>query len=321
MLKKIAIFILDRLPVTWRDFLFAIKRFWRKKRIFPQPQMLIFFTEKGKWHGGFTDRMKGIITLFHFCLCKNISFKINYTFPFELSDFLLPNEYDWQIDKQKISFNRKEAKFIMFFGKADRLKRMLNIKTKKQIHAFLNSNFVCELNDIFKTNYTWGELFKKLFKPTDELQEKIDKHLKIINGKYICAVFRFQNLLGDFQEYEFQPLSANEQNILLKKCKKALLELQEKEDCKKILVTSDSAKFLTSVIDLENIFAFPAKVVHIDCVENETHNVYMKSFLDFYLLSGGKKIFSIGADGMYDSDFPRYAAKVNDIPFERILIE
>ena len=202
-----------------------------------------------------------------------------------------------------------------------KLKRLLNFKSKKQVQAFFNLDFVSELNDIFKTSYTWGELFKKLFKPAEKLQKEIDKHLEIIKGEYICAVFRFQNLFGDFQEYEYQPLNESEQNILIEKCSKALLELQKKEDCKKILVTSDSEKFLTFIANVENVFAFPAKVVHIDCVENEQDSVYMKSFLDFYLLSQGQKVFCVGTKEMYPSEFPMYAAKINNIPFERILIE
>jgi len=96
--------LLGHLPHNWRDFVFGFKRFRSKNRIYPTPT-IIFFTEKNKYNGGFADRMKGIVTIFHFCLCKNIPFKINYAVPFELSDFLLPNEYDWQIDKQQISFN------------------------------------------------------------------------------------------------------------------------------------------------------------------------------------------------------------------------
>ena len=312
--------LLGHLPADWRDDVFGIKRFRAKNRIFPQEQTLIFFTEEGKWHGGFCDRMKGIVSLFHFCLCKNIKFKINYEFPFCLSGFLQPNEYDWIINRNEISFHRQEAKYMNLIGDQS-LKRLKNLKSQKQIHALANRDVVSLLNSEYATDYTWGELFKKLFKPIEKLQNAIDEHIKIINGNYICAVFRFQNLLDDFQEYKYQPLKEIEQTGLIEKCKKAVLTLRNKETIKKILVTSDSTKFLNAVLDLENVFAFPSKVVHIDCVENEDNNVYMKSFLDFYLLLESEKIFSIGADKMYDSDFPRYAAKVNNIPFERILIK
>jgi hypothetical protein len=320
VLKKNILLIISFLPPSWRDYIFGINRFRAKKRICPQTPAVIFFTEKGKWHGGFADRMKGIVSLYHFCLCKEIPFKINYAYPFCLSDFLQPNKYDWQINEKMISFHRKEAKLMFLYGK-NKVKRLFCLNTSKQIHAFFNTDIVEQLNAEFHTDYTWGQLFGQLFKPAEILQSEINRHLKIINGNYICAVFRFQNLFGDFQEYKCQPLNETEQNILIQKCLKSLLELQEEENSRKILVTSDSAKFLTAVAELENIFAFPAKVVHIDCTENEQYNVYMKSFLDFYLISNAEKVFCVGTKEMYPSEFPMYAAKINDIPFERILTE
>jgi len=245
--------LLGFLPFDWRDFLHGLKRFRAKDRIFPSPA-IIFFTEKDKNNGGFADRMKGIVSIFHFCLCENIPFKINYAVPFELSDFLLPNEYDWQIDKQQISFHRKDARFFHLYGTIDeslKLKRLLKLKSKKQVQVFFNLDFVPELNKVFGVNYIWGDLYKKLFKPTDKLQSAIDKHKKIINGDYICAVFRFQNLLDDFQEYHYPSLRETEQDILMRKCSKALLELQKKESNEKILVTSDSLKFLSRIKGLK----------------------------------------------------------------------
>lgn len=321
MYKTIRKVIDNLLPLNLRDCLFGFKRFQAKNRLYPQPA-IIFFTEKNKYHGGFADRMKGIVTLFHYCLIKNISFKINYTFPFELSEFLLPNEYNWQIDKNKISFNRKEAKLFLFAGSKNygRYGDLLNLKINKQIHAFCNFDYLELLNFDFKTSYTWGELYKKLFKPTEELQNAIDKHLKIIGGKYICAVFRFQNLFGDFAEYDYKSLKESEKTILTEKCKNAVIQLQQSEK-QKILAASDSETFLKALENSPNIFSFPAKVVHIDSIENEANSVYMKSFLDFYLISESQKIYSIGTKEMYKSEFPMYAAKVNNIPFERILIK
>lgn len=319
-MKKTALFILKYLSPAWRDYIFGIKRFGSKNRIFPPEQMLIFFTEKGKWHGGFADRMKGIVSLFQYCLCKNISFKINHLYPFDLADFLQPNQYDWQIKTKEITFHKKEAKLIFLYGK-NKVKRLLKLNTQKQIHVFFNFDITAQLNQNFNTNYAWGELYKKLFKPTETLQTAIDEKLKTINGKYIAAVFRFQNMLGDFAEYKFKPLLENEKIDLIAKCKQAILNLQKVENNNSILVTADSELFLKQVADLENVFAFPAKVVHIDSVSNADKNVYMKSFVDFYLLAESEKIYSFGTKAMYRTEFPMYAAKVNDISFERILIE
>jgi hypothetical protein len=60
--------------------------------------------------------------------------------------------------------------------------------------------------------------------------------------------------------------------------------------------------------------------VHIGCTADADHNTYMNSFVDFYMLANSKKIFSLGTKEMYPTEFPLYAAKVNEIPFERILL-
>lgn len=319
--KKISVWILDLLPYSWRDNIFGFKRFKSGQRQHPERQMLVMFVDGKGFHGGLSDRFKGIVSLFHYSLCRNIVFKINYTYPFELSNYLVPNEYNWQLSaSDKLTYHGREARFMNLIGNPS-IKRLVNLKTKRQIHAYANRDIVSELNQWYKTNYQWGGLFKKLFKPTGELQQLIDSHKTAIGGSYACAVFRFQQLLGDFTEYEYTELPDSEKEKLITRCREAVCKLQASLENKKILVTSDSARFLQAVSDMENVYAFPAKVVHIDNTTGESHDVYMKSFLDFYLLSEGEKIYAIGTSQMYKSEFPLYAAKLNNRPFERILIE
>jgi hypothetical protein len=308
------------LPKDWRDDIRGIKRFNFKQRQHPQTQMLIFFVDGKNFHGGLCDRFKGIVSMFHYCLCKNVSFKISYTYPFELSDYLLPNGYDWKLSvTDKVTLHFCETKHINLIGDAS-IRRLVRLNTNRQIHAYANRDIIAGLNEYYKANYQWGELFKKLFKPTKEMNEIIQYRKSKIGGEYIGAVFRFQNMLGDFSEYEYTPLPDEEKITLIEKCRCAVLELQQWETCKCILVTSDSTSFLKTLLKLNNIFVFPDKGIHIDMIAGAGHDTYMKSFLDFYLLSGGQKIYSIGTDVMYKSDFPLYAAKVSNIPFERILI-
>ncbi|PZP48656.1 MAG: hypothetical protein DI598_09675, partial [Pseudopedobacter saltans] len=88
----------------------------------------------------------------------------------------------------------------------------------------------------------------------------------------------------------------------------------------KILVTADSILFLEQLKNRRNIFVFPKKIVHMDWISNAGYESYLKSFLDFYLIAGASMVFSISTEEMYKSDFPKYAAMVNNVPFERISI-
>jgi hypothetical protein len=158
----------------------------------------------GKYvHGGLGDRFAGIVSMYCFCLCRGIPFKLSYTFPFELTDFLLPNQYDWTVSETEITTNLCEAKFMDLMNDASIMKRLTQLKSKRQIHVYTNYDIVDKLNDFYGKNYTWGGLFKQLFKPTGELQTIIAERKKIIGGDYICAAFRFQNMLGDFPEYDY----------------------------------------------------------------------------------------------------------------------
>ena len=320
--KKITEFIFLRLPTAQQDFLFSLKRFNLGRKKFPPKQILIMKVDGKHFHGGLADRLKGMVSLYHYCLTQNIEFRIDHTFPFELSNYLIPNEYDWQIkDSDKITFHLLESKYFHLVGDRS-IKRLVKLKTNKQIHCYANRDYVESLNEYYNTNFDWGNLFRKLFNPTEKLKAVINNNLAQIGGEYICAVFRFQQLLGDFNEYYCQgALTENEKKELIKKCKEAIITLQNNSKCKKILVTSDSQLFLQSLKNLDNIYTFPNKKVHVDVTENESYDVYMQSFVDFYMLSEGIKIYSLGTDIMYKTEFPLYAAKLNNIPFERILIK
>jgi hypothetical protein len=321
--KSVNKFILNLLPCNWRDSIWGLKRFHYGEKLHPRRQILIASVDGSSWHGGLCDRFKGIVSLFHYCLCKNIPFKINYTYPFALSDYLLPNEYDWQLSEAEIiTYHICEAKYINLIGDPS-ARRFVQFRTKKQIHAYANRDIVAELNRIYNTDYQWGELFKKLFSPTKEMSQIIQCRKLQIGGEYICVAFRFQNLLGDFTEYQYRELPDGAKTELIARCRQSILDIQQRETCKRILVTSDSVSFLETLPGMTGIYTFSGKTLHVDTVTSEmkSHEVYMKSFLDFYLLSEGLKIYSVGTRKMYyQSDFPRYAAKLNNIPFERIEI-
>lgn len=93
---------------------------------------------------------------------------------------------------------------------------------------------------------------------------------------------------------------------------------------KVLLVTSDSVTFLKRASQIEGVHIIPGTLIHIDGqksnIPQNPYEIYLKSFLDFYILSEAQKIYRIGTSYMYPSEFPVYAAKVHNIPFESITI-
>lgn len=319
IIQKIPYLIIAKFPPNLRDDIRGIKRFRGNRRIFPEKQLLIFQVDGTLHHGGLCDRFKGAVTMFHYALCKNIPFRINYVYPFELSDFLVPNKYNWLLgEDEKITDNMFEAKFMNVLNNGT-IKQLTTLKTKRQIHVYINLDFVNLLNQHYNTSYEWGELFKILFKPTDELKKNVADYQEKIGGKYISIHLRFQNLLSDFEDNGTESLKENEKNELISKCRKEIAKIQDSNECKTMFVTSDSSLFLHSLKQIPKCCVFPQENIHIDADAEEKRDC-SKLFIDFFLLSESEKIYSIGTKQMYNSDFPLYAAKLNNTPFERISI-
>lgn len=57
--------------------------------------------------GGLADRLRGIISVYEICKEQNLDFKIVFTNPFKLSNFLVPNETDWKIKERELNYNTK----------------------------------------------------------------------------------------------------------------------------------------------------------------------------------------------------------------------
>ena len=283
--------------------------------------MIICMVDGKFYQGGLCDRFKGIISAYAYCKQKNIPFRINYNYPFLLSDYLQSNQYDWSLRDRELRHSIWNSKILYMVGEY-RGTRLLNLNTKKQVHFYCNRNLLDVINRAGNTSYNWGQLFKELFKPTPILQKNV-QHLMQSNGKiYNAAVFRFQNLLGDFPEYDFKPLaSRKEKDALIGKCIKSLKELKKQLGGDKMLVTSDSVTFLKQASLIEGVFTIPGRMVHIGCSEGASFEVYLKSFVDFFMLANSKSIYSLGTNFMYPSEFPLYASMVNNVPFKRILIE
>lgn len=271
------------------------------------------------YSGGLTDRFKGIVSLFAWSQRRQIPFRIEYTYPFELTDYLVPNEYDWVVKDGDYVKAVGAADIIYSVGEPTVINRMSNKGLKRQVHFYGNRDLLDSMG--FATE-EWGCMFKKLFKPAERLRLSIEETKKNIGDGYFSVVLRFQNLLGDFPEYDFKPLeSKQKQEELVITCLNQIERLIKRENGKKCLVTSDSKTFLELASDHKEIIIIPGDLVHMGSNTHGTYEQYKKSFLDFYMLSESTKIYNIVCGDMYPSGFPLYAAKVNNIPFERILIE
>ncbi|MGV3764009.1 hypothetical protein [Parapedobacter sp.] len=303
-----------------KEYYMVLKHYRLSANRIRKPMMVSVVDSRRKTKG-LTDRFKGIVSIYALAKANDVPFRCVFNHPMELTDFLVPNIYNWVAEPGELSESVWDVRFRIM-SKQPPLRRLTNLfPLKKQVWVYAKVDYLDKINKKYNQQYQWGQLFNELFKPTKLLHDRLQEHLdQIGHTAFIACVFRFQALLGDFKEYHFKPLPPADRQALLSKNVNALKRISEQSDIP-VLVTSDSSTFIAAVKDLKNIHTIPGKVVHIDNVADAESEVYLKSFVDFLMLSRAQKIYSLGTSLMYKTDFPKYAAKVHDIPFERILIE
>lgn len=266
-------------------------------------------------HGGLTDRFRGICSIYDFCKKHQIPFYICYTKPFNLTDYLIPNQYNWLIETENINFKNADVAILNDWEIPYKLhnlylRKILFRCRKKQIIMYSNTNF---------RDYNFYKNYHELFKPSDFLQSELDKIIHEINTQYLTISFRFTTLLGDFMDCVNQPLSEEEQEILINDCLDAINKIYKSSAYKKVVVTADSAKFLKRASTLSYVYIIEGNIGHIDYSEND--NSVLKTFLDYYIISKASEAFLVIGKGMYRSGFSRHAALMGNVKFTEYYIE
>jgi len=268
-------------------------------------------------HGGLTDRINGIITCFDAALKSERKFKILFNHPFELNHFLLPNQYNWEINSEDVKYDcNTKPLFIRSFDhstEAEREKQLmadiLRYNTL-QLHVYTN---ICSVNQ-----ERYNTLFHTLFKPSEYLNAILERERKLIGYSYVSATFRFQQLLNDFEEGNYKILSHEDRSKLLSKCTIVINQLNKKHPDKKILITSDSSTFLDSAKRFPYVHVISGKTIHMEYNDSSDKNVHAKAFVDLFMISEADTVYSVVLKPMYESGFPKFAAKIYNRPFKLI---
>jgi hypothetical protein len=281
---------------------------------------MIFMIDGKIRHGGLADRLAGIMNIYAICKIKNISFKLYWIFPFEIHNFLVPNRYDWAIKKNEISYSINHSKVIVKIQENTVLK---NIRCNKQIHIYCNNKNLDQINNAYRTRFTYHDLFDELFRMSEDIQKKI---MTFNNGhsknQYIGIQFRFMDLLGDFNEGRFsRELPETKKRELLMLCYKVVKYLSRYYN-RMVFLSSDSTTFLNYIANkVDNIFFIPGNSTHMDRISNESLAAHEKSFLDFFILAFACKIINICGHGLYNSGFGFFASEIHNGDFVSINLD
>ena len=284
----------------------------------PSKLLVLMFDEYG-YQTGLADRLRAIASVYHWCANNNFLFKVYFNHPFNLSDYLIPNKYDWVITKSELNkITNKEVialySYSQIFKDANRsvqLAALNNLSDKDSSTICLYSNTCC-YQDFFSNDYNI------LFKLSDELYSKYNTLKNQLGESYISLSFRFAQLLGDLKDTYGKPLSVDEKNHLIEKCYQSISELLEKNNCSVALITSDSTTFLEYASKHPRVYIIPGEVGHI--ANDGYDSVILKTIMDWYMISSAKKAYMVRTKEMYRSGFARLASSMGKVPFEEILL-
>lgn len=284
------------------DYSYGIKTHWSDSC----NNVVVFIIDGKTIHGGLSDRLRGLLSVYHYCLKRNKKLIINWTYPFNLSDYLIVNTEKADYGGY-LSHNLKEVAFRFFnsysFMNNDEKTYFKLLDTNKPItHVYSNVTLHEEL---------YCEYFNELFAPTEALQKAINNCLREIGGKYISITFRFIGLLGDFNDtYSIGfKLTEEQKNDYIEHCINAINKLHQKyDDVSKILVTADSNLFLSHLKSIPYVYVVPGVVSHMD---GGTTLSQLKPFLDFFMISKAECCYSYQYGKMFSgTKFARTAATI-----------
>lgn len=269
-------------------------------------------------HGGLSDRLRGICSIYYWCKLHDVPFYIHFEYPFHLADYLPPAAYDWTIAKSEISHHPCQAKPVLLMlhllpSKLHKfyLNRLLKQTHTKQLHVYSNT--------LIYDKY-YNQAFKELFAYAPVLKAAVARQLEQFDQPFIAIVLRFQQLLGDFKEGNYEVLSPQKREELVTKCIGKIEQIHRTQaPSRLVLVTSESATFLQrAATALPYVRIISGKVVHMDYTPNAGNDAYLKSFVDMVTLSHAQRIYLLRTGHMYKSGFAYRAAAINCTPYEYI---
>lgn len=287
----------------------------------PEKKVVFVVTADTTFNMGLADRLRGITSVYKVCKELNVPFRLNFKVP-NLIDYLEPNQYDWRIDEADLNYDTNEAypcTLLTFHSNLN--DKLQSFAQRKILEYYIHKPYqqIHVHTNMVASEKEYGVLFKELFKPTQLLQEQINVHLPKLGGagQYFAMVFRFRQLLGDLKDGG-ETLPEEQRKDYIELAIKCVQREHAKRPDEKTLITSDSKTFIHRVRDLPYVYTLPGEVVHMGVTTDANKMTYLKSFLDYYMLSFAHTVISVRDKKMYHSGFALRAAKLNDADYKEV---
>lgn len=264
---------------------------------------LYFIIDPRIGHPGLADRLKAIVGSYFIAKQNGFEFKIIFEYPFNLNKYLDQNEVNWVANVSDLSYSLQNSRIIPYNGggKIPHLPKKV-----KQYHIYSYIGYdILETNNIPNYQHLWGELFQSLFKPTKLLQDSLDL-IPLKENEFIAVHIRFVNALEHFEDNEFNIISKEEKENLIRRCDDAITKIMISNPNNKVVVFSDSQIYLNHVKSMLDVIVLDGKIGHISFSNNE--EAVLKTFIDFFTISKSSLAIRLLSPEIYATVFSYYAA-------------
>ncbi|RAJ16997.1 hypothetical protein [Olleya aquimaris] len=268
-------------------------------------------------HGGWVDRLKGIVSFYQIAQELGYDFKILFDNPFNLSTLLAPNVVDWELKRSALTWHPTQTKCLYLVNnfKANPLQL---IKTSKANTFYVYANIdyskaTFPKLDTQALEQKWRADFNALFKKS----ELLDKKLKVITSEpYIAFHSRFTTLMGDFVDTTSKVLSVTEKEQLSQKLL-AIINRVKAESNINTYVFSDSINFINYIKQNTTVKVVEGNPFHMDNFTKSTHlEGHLKTVIDFFMIANSENVYFLNVKPMYNSSFSKYAAIIGNTDFQ-----
>ncbi len=271
--------------------------------------VVVYMSDNHK--AGLADRLRTIRTAYACAAINNKSFfvyhNVNHLL---LEEYLIPNEVDWRISKEKIDFNLKNIAICYNF------RTIPKIHHSKELHIYTANGIIAEMTnaDSFPqlNDHTVHSL---LFKPSSYLEKLIQQTMKencLAENEYIAFHLRFLNFFEPVEINGKVTSTPEEQLQMIENVHRVIDKVYQESGIKNIVIFSDSNYFLNTAHPAY-IKRLPGIVGHI--AKHYDKQTTDKTFVDLFVMSKAKAIYSIRGQNIYGGGFSREAAIIGNKPF------
>lgn len=271
-------------------------------------------------HGGFVDRIKGIISFYEVAKQLNCNFKIRFDHPFDLSIYFKPNTYNWQIENNKVKFNPFDTQIVYLMDNfSANPKELIKQSKAKTILVYSNIDYLKAIHPALSPKQIeekWQVNFNELFKKTSFLEQELSL---LPQENHIVFHTRFTSLMGDFKDSTVKIISEEEkeqiQQALVKKINSKINQFPNTA----VYILSDSILFLEFIKRNTKYKVLEGTPKHIGIKDSSASiESHTKTLTDFFFIASADSVYLLKEPKMYNSSFSKYAAILGNKPFEII---